>query len=47
MKKMKFISLSLLFFGTAVFAQDLEQAKKAIDAEQYQKAKTILKNDAF
>ena len=44
MKKMKFISLSLLFFGTAVFAQDLEQAKKAIDAEQYQKAKTILKS---
>jgi len=43
MKKIKFISLSLLFFGTAVFAQDLEQAKKAIDAEQYQKAKTILK----
>ncbi|TPD68200.1 tetratricopeptide repeat protein [Flavobacterium microcysteis] len=44
MKKIKFISLSLLFFGTAVFAQDLEQAKKAIDAEQYQKAKTILKS---
>lgn len=44
MKKIKFISLSLLFFGTAAFAQDLDQAKKAIDAEQYQKAKTILKS---
>lgn len=43
MKKIKFISLSLLFFGTGVFAQDLDTAKKAIDAEQYQKAKTILK----
>lgn len=44
MKKIKFIGLSLLFFGTSVFAQDLEQAKKAIDAEQYQKAKTMLKS---
>ncbi|WDO14287.1 tetratricopeptide repeat protein [Flavobacterium sp. WW92] len=44
MKKIKFISLSLFFFGTAAFAQDLDQAKKAIDAEQYQKAKTILKS---
>lgn len=44
MKKIKFISLSLLFFGTGVFAQDLDQARKAIDAEQYQKAKTILKS---
>ena len=44
MKKFKFISLSLLFFGTGVFAQDLDAAKKAIDAEQYQKAKTILKS---
>ena len=44
MKNLKFISLSLLFFGTGVFAQDLDAAKKAIDAEQYQKAKTILKS---
>lgn len=43
MKNIKFISLSLLFFGTMSHAQDLEQAKKAIDAEQYQQAKTILK----
>lgn len=42
MKKIKSISLSLLFLGTGVFAQNLDQAKVAIDAEQYQKAKTIL-----
>ncbi|HEU4495758.1 MAG TPA: tetratricopeptide repeat protein, partial [Flavobacterium sp.] len=44
MKKFKFISLSLLFLGTGAFAQDIDAAKKAIDAEQYQKAKTILKS---
>ena len=43
MKELKIIGLSLLVFGTAN-AQDIEQAKKAIDAEQYQKAKTILKS---
>ena len=43
MKELKFIGLSLLLFGAAN-AQDAEQAKKAIDAEQYQKAKTILKS---
>lgn len=43
MKELKIIGLSLLLFGT-VNAQDAEQAKKAIDAEQYQKAKTILKS---
>lgn len=43
MRELKIIGLSLLFFGTAN-AQDAEQAKKAIDAEQYQKAKTILKS---
>ena len=43
MKELKIIGLSLLVFGTAN-AQDAEQAKKAIDAEQYQKAKTILNN---
>lgn len=43
MKELKFIGLSLLFFGVAS-AQDANQAKKAIDAEQYQKAKTILKS---
>lgn len=43
MRELKIIGLSLLVFGTAN-AQDAEQAKKAIDAEQYQKAKTILKS---
>lgn len=43
MKDLKFLGLSLLFFG-AVSAQDAGEAKKAIDAEQYQKAKTILKS---
>ncbi|HSD13348.1 MAG TPA: hypothetical protein VLB74_01730 [Flavobacterium sp.] len=43
MKNAKVLSLMLSVLSTAVFAQDLEQAKKAIDAEQYDKAKKILK----
>lgn len=43
MKKFKFLGLSLMFFGIAV-AQNADEAKKAIDAEQYQKAKTTLKS---
>jgi len=43
MKKFKFLGLSLLLFGMAN-AQDANEAKKAIDAEQFQKAKTILKS---
>lgn len=43
MKNLKFLGLSLLVFGAAN-AQDAEQAKKAIDAEQYHKAKTQLKS---
>lgn len=43
MKELKIVSLSLLLFGSA-YAQDSETAKKAIDAEQYHKAKTILKS---
>jgi Tfp pilus assembly protein PilF len=34
----------LVFIGSSVFAQSLADAKKAIDAEQYQKAKSMLKN---
>ena len=34
----------LLFMGSAVKAQSLDDAKKAINAEQYQKAKSMLKN---
>lgn len=36
--------LGLMFLGSSVFAQSLADAKKAIDAEQYQKAKSVLKN---
>jgi len=36
--------LGLLFIGSSAFAQSLADAKKAIDAEQYQKAKSMLKN---
>src|SRR5690554_7913079 len=42
MKTIKFLSLFLI--GFSLQAQDLQQAKNAIDAEQYQKAKTILKS---
>lgn len=42
MKDLKFVGLSLLAFGLAN-AQDATEAKKAIDAEQYQKAKSTLK----
>jgi tetratricopeptide (TPR) repeat protein len=37
-------TLALILAGSAVFAQNVADAKKAIDAEQYQKAKGILKN---
>ncbi|ESU21563.1 hypothetical protein FCR2A7T_00090 [Flavobacterium cauense R2A-7] len=43
MKNAKVLSLLLSVITTAAFAQDLSQAKKAIDAEQYDKAKKILK----
>lgn len=43
MKNLKFLGLSLLVFGVAT-AQDANEAKRAIDAEQYHKAKTILKS---
>lgn len=44
MSKIKFFSVALLSASAMVQAQDLEQAKKAIDAEQYDKAKSILKS---
>ncbi|MGG7034122.1 MAG: hypothetical protein ACI7YS_02870 [Flavobacterium sp.] len=44
MNKLKFFSIALMIFGANVHAQDLNQAKKAIDAEQYDKAKSILKS---
>ena len=36
--------LGLVFIGSSAFAQSLADAKKAIDAEQFQKAKSMLKN---
>jgi tetratricopeptide (TPR) repeat protein len=38
------IALGLVFIGSAVSGQSLADAKKAIDAEQYQKATGMLKN---
>lgn len=37
------MTLGLMLVGSAVFAQSLADARKAIDAEQYQKGKAILK----
>src|SRR6202012_4512343 len=42
--KIAVAGLGLMFLGSSVFAQSLADAKKAIDAEQYQKAKSMLKN---
>lgn len=44
MNKFKFFSFILLATVTVSKAQDIEQAKKAIDAEQYEKAKSLLKS---
>ncbi|WP_264511072.1 tetratricopeptide repeat protein [Flavobacterium sp. N1719] len=44
MSKIKFFSVAFLTASAMMQAQDLEQAKKAIDAEQYDKAKSILKS---
>ncbi|RZL07547.1 MAG: hypothetical protein EOO89_22905, partial [Pedobacter sp.] len=42
-KKAMTLGLGLVLVGSAAFSQSLEDAKKAIDAEQYQKATSILK----
>ena len=44
MNKLKFFSVAFFASFTLVNAQDIDQAKKAIDAEQFEKAKTILKS---
>ncbi|MGK4566018.1 tetratricopeptide repeat protein [Flavobacterium sp. 3HN19-14] len=44
MNKLKIFSVALVLFGAGTYAQDINQANKAIDAEQYEKAKTILKS---
>jgi tetratricopeptide (TPR) repeat protein len=43
-KKAITLSLGLAIMGSATYAQSLEDAKKAIDAEQYQKATSMLKS---
>lgn len=42
MNKAVKMTLGLILVGSAVFAQSLTDARKAIDAEQYQKGKAIL-----
>ncbi|WP_348825696.1 tetratricopeptide repeat protein [Flavobacterium aestuarii] len=44
MNKVKVLSIALLAIVATSRAQDLTQAKKAIDAEQFEKAKSILKS---
>jgi predicted Zn-dependent protease len=44
MKTIKFLSFALLATTFSTQAQDLEPAKKAIDAEQFEKAKGLLKS---
>lgn len=44
MNKNKIFSIAFLALGASAFAQDIESAKKAIDAEQFEKAKAILKS---
>ncbi|HTG64994.1 MAG TPA: hypothetical protein VL859_01340 [Flavobacterium sp.] len=44
MNKFKILSVALFASATALQAQDLTEVKKAIDAEQFQKAKTSLKS---
>lgn len=43
-KKIALAAAGLALTGSSVFAQSLDDAKKAIDAEQFQKAKAMLKN---
>ncbi|OXG04991.1 tetratricopeptide repeat protein [Flavobacterium araucananum] len=44
MNKFKIFSLALVATATVAKAQDIKEAKKAIDAEQFQKAKSLLKS---
>ena len=44
MNTLKFFSIAFLTSVTLGFAQDVNQARKAVDAEQYEKAKSILKS---
>ncbi len=44
MNKFKIFSITFFIATAFAHAQDIEQAKKSLDAEQFEKAKTILKN---
>ncbi|WP_264553312.1 tetratricopeptide repeat protein [Flavobacterium sp. N2038] len=44
MNKFKIFSLALVATTSVVKAQDIKEARKAIDAEQFQKAKSLLKS---
>ncbi|HWR94465.1 MAG TPA: hypothetical protein VN192_04625 [Flavobacterium sp.] len=44
MNTLKIFSIAFLTSVTLGFAQDISQARKAVDAEQYEKAKSILKS---
>jgi len=44
MNKFKIFSLALVATASVAQAQDIKEAKKAIDAEQFQKAKSLLKS---
>ena len=44
MNTLKIFSIAFLTSMTVGFAQDISQARKAIDAEQYEKAKSMLKS---
>ncbi|WP_310555985.1 tetratricopeptide repeat protein [Flavobacterium sp.] len=43
MNKVKFLSIALVAFGFTTYAQEIELAKKAIDAEKFENAKAILR----
>lgn len=43
-RKVAMSAMGLVFIGSSVFAQSLADAKKAIDAEKYQSAKSMLTN---
>jgi Tfp pilus assembly protein PilF len=44
MNTFKIVTFALLISTTVSFSQEIDQAKKAIDAEQFEKAKSILKS---
>jgi len=44
MNTIKIFSIAFLFTVSLGFSQDINQARKAIDAEQYEKAKSMLKS---